>query len=68
MTGVCNCRTWKSADDISVSTSAGVAATETHMGRLRGLLITVFEYPNVSGHQSLDRDQVAHCKLARERQ
>ena len=39
-----------------------------HIGRLPRLLLTVFDRSYGGGHQSLDRDHLASCDLARERQ
>ena len=52
----------------SVSDPTGLAPNEVHIGRLPRLPLTAFERPYGSVHQSLDRDQLAYCDLARERQ
>ena len=38
------------------------------MGRLPGLLLTIFERTGVFGHQSLARGHLAYCDLATDRQ
>ena len=38
------------------------------MGRLPRLPLSVFDPPNIGGHQTLDRDHLAYCNLATERQ
>ena len=38
------------------------------MGRLPRLPLTVFDLPNIGGHQSLNRDQLAYVDLATARQ
>ena len=52
----------------SVSAAMGLAPNEVHIGRLPRLPLTVFERSYGSVHQSLDRDQLAYCDRARERQ
>ena len=52
----------------SVNASTGLAPNEVHMGRLPRLPLSVFDPPNIGGHQSLDRDILAYCNLATERQ
>ena len=52
----------------SVSAATGLAPNEVHIGRLPRLLLTVFGRSYGSAHQSLDRDQLAYCDLARDRQ
>ena len=52
----------------SVSAATGLAPNEVHIGRLRRLPLTVFNRSYGGGHQSLDRDHLAYCDLARERQ
>ena len=56
------------AYDNSVSAATGLAPNEVHIGRLPRLPLTVFERSYSSVNQSLDRDQLAYCDLARERQ
>ena len=38
----------------SVNASTGLAPNEVHMGRLPRLSLSVFDPPNIGGHQSLD--------------
>ncbi|CAM9280045.1 unnamed protein product, partial [Ascophyllum nodosum] len=52
----------------SVSAAAGFAPNEVHIGRLPRLLLAVFDHSYGGAHQSLDRDHLACCDLARERQ
>ena len=52
----------------SVSAATGLAPNEVHMGRLPRLPLTIFENRNWGGHQSLDRDIIAYCDLAADRQ
>ena len=52
----------------SVSAATGLAPNEVHIGRLPRLPLTVFDRSYGSGHQSLDRHQLAYCDLARDRQ
>ena len=52
----------------SVSAATGLAPNVVHLGRLPRLPITVFDRSYGGAHQSLDRDQLAYCDLARERQ
>ena len=52
----------------SVSAATGLAPNEVHIGRLPRLPLTVFDRSYGSDHQSLDRDQLAYCDLARDRQ
>ena len=52
----------------SVSAATGLAPNEVHIGRLPRLPLTVFDRSYGSGHQSLDRDQLDYCDLARDRQ
>ena len=58
----------ESAYNNSVSAATGLAPNEVHMGRLPRLPLTVFELPNIGGHQSLNRDQLAYVDLATGRQ
>ena len=58
----------ESAYNNSVSAATSLAPNEVHMGRLPRMPLTVFELPNAGGHQSLARDQLAHCDLAKDRQ
>ena len=51
----------------SVSAATGLAPNEVHIGRLPRLPLTVFDRSYGSGHQSLDRDQLDYCDLARDR-
>ena len=52
----------------SVSAATGLVPNEVHMGRLPRLPLTVFDRSYGGMHQSLDRDQLTYCDLARERQ
>ena len=52
----------------SVSAASGLAPNEVHIGRLPRLPLTVFDRSHGGIHQNLDRDQLAYCDLARERQ
>ena len=52
----------------SVSAATGLAPNEVHMGRLPRLPLTVFDRSYGGMHQNPDRDQLAYCDLARERQ
>ena len=52
----------------SVSAATGLAPNEVHMGRLPRLPLTIFDRSYGGMHQNLDRDQLAYCDLARERQ
>ena len=52
----------------SVSAATGLAPNEVHMGRLPRLSLTIFDRSYGGMHQNLDRDQLAYCDLARERQ
>ena len=52
----------------SVSAATGFAPNEVHIGRLPHLPLTVFDRSHGGAHQSLDRDHLAYCDLARERQ
>ena len=52
----------------SVSAATGLAPNEVHMVRLPRLPVTVFGRAGVAGHQSLARDRLAYCDLARDRQ
>ena len=52
----------------SVSADTGLAPNEVHLGRLLRLHLTVFYRSYGGAHQSLDRDQLAYCDLAHERQ
>ena len=51
----------------SVSAVTGLAPNEVHIGRLLRLPLTVFDRSHGSAHQSLDRDQLPYCDLARDR-
>ena len=50
----------------SVSAATGLAHNEVHMGRLPCLPLTVFDRSGVACHQSLARDHLAYCDLARQ--
>ena len=52
----------------AVSAATGLAPNEVHMGRLPRLPLTIFDRKGVVGHQSLDRDHLAYCDLATDRQ
>ena len=52
----------------SVSAATGVAPNEVHLERLPRLPLAVFDRFHDGAHQSLERDQLAYCDLARERQ
>ena len=52
----------------SVSAATGLAPNEVHIGRLRRLSLTFFDRSYGGAHQNLDRDRLAYCDLARERQ
>ena len=52
----------------SVNASTGLAANEVHMGRFPRLPLSVFDPPNIGGHQILDHDILAYCNLATEQQ
>ena len=52
----------------SVSAATGLATNEVHTGRLPRPALTVFDRSYGGGHESLDRDHLAYCDLARERQ
>ena len=52
----------------SVNAATGLAPNEVHIGRLPRLLLAVFDRSHGGAHQSLDRDHLAYCDLARERQ
>ena len=52
----------------SVSAATGLAPNEVHIGRLPCPPLTVFDRSYGGVHQSLDRDHLAYCDLARERQ
>ena len=58
----------ESAYNNSVNAATGLAPNEVHMGRLPRLPLSVFDPPNIGGHQSLDRDHLAYCNLATDRQ
>ena len=51
----------------SVSAATGLAPNEVHIGRLPRLPLSVFDRSYGGAHQSLDRDQLAYCDLARDR-
>ena len=52
----------------SVSAATGLAPNEVHIERLPRLPPTAFNRSYGGGHQSLDRDHLVYCDLARERQ
>ena len=52
----------------SVSAATGLPPNEVHIGRLPRLPLTVFDRSYGGAHQNLDRDQLAYCDLACERQ
>ena len=52
----------------SVSAATGLASNEVHIGRLPRLPLAVFDRSHGGVYQSLDRDHLAYCDLARERQ
>ena len=58
----------KSAYNNSVTTSTGLTPNEVHIGRSPRLPLSLFDSPNIGGHQSLERDQLAYCNLATDRQ
>ena len=52
----------------SISAATGLASNEVHIGRLPRLPLAVFDRSHGGAHQSLDRDHLVFCDLARERQ
>ena len=52
----------------SVSAATGLAPNVVHMGRLPRLPLAIFDRSHGGMYQNLDRDQLAYCDLARERQ
>ena len=58
----------KAASNNSINASTGLAPNEVHVSRLPCVPLSVFNPPDIGGHQSLDRDHLAYCKLATERQ
>ena len=52
----------------SASAATGLASNEVHIGRLPRLPLAVFDRSCGGARQSLDRDYLAYCDLARERQ
>ena len=52
----------------AVSSATGLAPNEVHLGRFPRLPLTIIEQKGACGHQSLERDQLEYCDLARERQ
>ena len=56
------------AYNTSVSAATGLAPNKVHIGRLPRLPLTVFDRSYGGVHHSLDRDHLAYCDLARERQ
>ena len=51
-----------------VNAAIGLAPNKVHIGRLPRLPLAVFDRSHGGAHQSLDRDHLAYCDLARERQ
>ena len=49
----------ESAYNNSVSSGTGFPPNEVHMDRLARPPLTVFDLPNIGGHQSLNRDRLA---------
>ena len=66
-TGICSSLTSSSLATIG-QRGDGFGANEVHMGRLPHRPLTVFERTGVAQHQSLARDYLANCDLARDRQ
>ena len=58
----------ESAYNNSVSAAPGLAPNEMHTGCLPRLPPTAFDLPNIGGHQSLNRNQLAYIDLATARQ
>ena len=58
----------ESACNNSVNAATGLAPNEVRIGRLPRLPLTIFDLPNIGGHQSLNRDQLAYFDLATSRQ
>ena len=58
----------KYAYNNSVSAATGLAPNEVHIVRLPRLSLTIFDRSYGVAHQNLDRDQLAYCDLACERQ
>ena len=56
------------AYDNSVCTATGLASNEVHIGRSLRLPLAVSDRFYAGPHQSLDRDHLTYCDLARERQ
>ena len=54
----------ESAYNNSVSAAIGLAPYEVHMDHLPRLPLNVFDLPDIGGHQSLNRDQLAYIDLA----
>ena len=54
----------ESAYNNSVSAVTGLAPNEVHMSRLSRPPLTVFDLPNIGGHQGLNRDQLSYVDLA----
>ena len=52
----------------SVSAATGLAPNEVHIGRLPRFPLAVFDRSHGVAHQSLDRNHLDYCDLARERQ
>ena len=52
----------------SVNAATGLAPNEVHIGRLPRLPLAVFDRSHGGARQSPDRDHLAYCDLARERQ
>eukprot|EP00752_Nemacystus_decipiens_P004782 g4353.t1 len=52
----------------SENAATGLTPNDVHIGRTPRLPLSLFTSPNIGGHQSLDRDHLAYCDLATERQ
>ena len=51
----------------SVNAATGLAPNEVHIGRLPHFPLAVFDRSHGGARQSLDRDHLVYCDLARER-
>lgn len=58
----------KHAYNNAVGVATGLVPTEVHLRRLLCLTLTDFDRSYRDTHQSLDRDQLDYCDLAREHQ
>ena len=58
----------ESAYNNSVGAATGLALKGVHLGRLPRVPLTVFDLPNVGGHQGLDQDHLAYIDLDTARQ